>query len=154
MTVRSNALLVALLVAAVAGFGAMVLFYGTSLISANRRAVHIGDALVRAEVVITPERMRRGLSGQKALGANEGMLFVYPQPGTYSFWMKDMLFPIDIIWIRDNTVVAIDKDVPVPAAGQEPKLYAPPVPINRVLEVNAGFAKKHHIKAGNSVQVQ
>lgn len=152
MLMRPNVFLILFLLAAVVALGAAVLFYGTSLISSSRQAVYINDAVVRAEVVMTPDLMKKGLSGRPSLAQDEGMLFVYPEAGEYSFWMHGMLFPIDIIWILDNQVIGVSHDLqPVPAGG-EPVLYSSPGPANRVLEVNAGFTQKHYIEAGDEVQ--
>lgn len=95
----------------------------------------------------TPEKRMQGLSGRPALGAYEGMLFIFPEEGIYSFWMKDMLFPIDIIWLSSNlSVVHIAKHVN-PAS--YPDLFTPPSAAQYVLEVPAGFADKHAIDLGS-----
>ena len=63
-----------------------------------------------------------------------------------------MLFPIDIIWIQDNYIIAIEKNVPIPTGDQQniPQ-YRSPQPVNYVLEVNAGFTDKTNIAIGNEV---
>src|SRR3989338_5701660 len=59
----------------------------------------IGDQAVRVTVADTPESRERGLSGRDGLASDEGMLFVFQNDGYHTFWMKDMLFSIDIIWL-------------------------------------------------------
>ena len=64
------------------------------------------------EVADTTQARAKGLSGRSCIGQNEGMLFVFNQPGFYEFWMKDMKFPIDIIWIAsDHRVVWLKSKV-------------------------------------------
>ena len=77
------------------------------------------------------------------------MLFVFPQPAQHSFWMKDMNFPLDFIWIRNSRVTQVSTHVP---ATQPPVTLAPDQPIDQVLEVNAGFIEKYGIKVGDAVQ--
>lgn len=113
-------------------------------------AVRIGDSLeVRVEVAATEATQERGLSGKRGLDALEGMYFVFPHEDKYAFWMKDMLFPIDIIWIREGAIADITTDIPPPGPGQaQLPTYGPRVPVDRVLEVRAGFAREHGLKIG------
>jgi len=110
-----------------------------------------------AEVADTPEKRELGLSFRGSLDENTGMLFVFESPNIAFFWMKDMNFPLDIIWIMDNKVIDIDKNVPTPKEGaalnQLPK-YSPTDKINYALEVNAGFTDKNKIKAGDEVKIE
>lgn len=117
--------------------------------------VTIGDDIVvSVEVANTPRTHEQGLSGHAPLGPNEGMLFLFPDTKVYAFWMKDMLFPIDIIWIREGRIVDITTDVAVPVEGQELQLYRPIEVIDTVLEVKAGFAREHGLKLGLPVKVE
>ena len=98
--------------------------------------------IIRVEVVNTPASIQLGLSGRKSLTA-DGMLFVFDRPTQPVFWMKEMLFPIDIIWISNNRIVGSEKEVQPPAAGmadQELKRYPAPQLVDMVLEVPAGSA--------------
>lgn len=93
------------------------------------------------EVVNTPTSITQGLSGRKEL-ATDGMLFVLPEPIEASFWMKDMYFPIDIIWIADEKVVGIERNVQPPTPGtptEELELFTAPEPVEMVLETNPGW---------------
>ena len=73
--------------------------------------VKIAGQVIKVELAITPEARARGLSGRQGLTQDEGMLFVFDTPGKYPFWMKDMNFAIDMIWIsEDSKVVYIKKD--------------------------------------------
>jgi uncharacterized membrane protein (UPF0127 family) len=81
------------------------------------------------------------------------MLFLFDPKETPSFWMKDMLFPIDIIFINDGTVVTVYKNVQPPIDGQNLPLYKPNQPIDDVLEINAGLSEQYGIKEGDSVKI-
>ena len=72
------------------------------------------------------------------------------------FWMKDMKFAIDIIWINDSEIVQIDKNVQPPAPNtvdEDLLLYIPSQPIDYVLEVNANFTEENNIKVGDSIDL-
>ncbi len=116
--------------------------------------VTIGDDInVRVSVAATEATRERGLSGRESLKADEGMLFVFGGTDTYAFWMKDMRFPIDILWIRNGQLVDITTDAAIPVAGQELPLYFPRVPVDHVLEVSAGFARAHGLRTGMPVAI-
>lgn len=104
-------------------------------------------------VANTDESRQQGLSGQPQLADDQGMLFDFKnaernKPG---FWMKEMLFSLDMIWIRDNTVIDITKNVPLPvpnAALSSLPLYFPSQPIDTVVEVSAGWCERHGVSMG------
>ncbi len=111
--------------------------------------VTVGDDLrVDVSIAVTEPARERGLSGRAGLGPNEGMYFVFQQPDRYGFWMKEMRFPIDIIWISNGQIADITTNLPVPGPDGALPTYAPKVPIDRVLEVNAGFAEAHGLRIG------
>ena len=76
------------------------------------KTVRIDDALIHAEIPNNPDAQAKGLGGRPCILPDQGMLFIFPQPGQYAFWMKDMKFPIDILWIsEDYKVVGQEIDV-------------------------------------------
>lgn len=113
--------------------------------------VTVGRTKVRVSVAANDRSRERGLSGKKGLAADEGMLFVFDHKDTYAFWMKDMKFPIDILWITDGAIADLSTDVPVPVRGERLPFFYPKVPVDKVLEVRAGFAKAHGLKVGMPV---
>lgn len=121
--------------------------------SQDHGKVIIGDVKIKVEIVDDSAEMQKGLSGRESLDENEGMLFVFSQAGQPTFWMKDMKFPIDIIWIQNDEIVDIAPNLPV-VAGEFLSTYEPKEPANYVLEVNAGFVDEHGIKVGDKVDVR
>jgi len=114
--------------------------------------VSIREAVFKAEIVKTPAARARGLSGRDSIAKDAAMLFIFDKPGIYSFWMKDMRFPIDIIWLRDKKIVYITKNVLPPDDGTpDSKLlrYDPRIEADIVLEVNAGVADKFGLSLGD-----
>lgn len=102
----------------------------------------------------TPEKRRVGLGQTESLGVNEGMLFEFEDPGQYKFWMKNLKFGLDFIFILNNQVVQVLENIPPPAPGQADEtlpIYSPTVNINKVLEVNSGFVAERGIKVGDLV---
>src|SRR5688572_24346638 len=119
----------------------------------ERGYVEIGDGLrVTVDVAASDITRERGLSGRSGLEADEGMYFLFPRADRFVFWMKEMRFPIDIIWIKDGVIVDISPDAPVPGPGQEPARFMPATAANRVLEVRAGFVKAHNVRVGQPVR--
>lgn len=115
----------------------------------GRAFVRFPQVQVVVELARTPEERTRGLSGHDPLGEREGMLFVFDEPGLYAFWMKEMRFALDLLWIEGGKVVHLEKRVPSPPPGltdlSRLPLYTPAQPARYVLEVNAGFADRHGI---------
>ncbi|HIF93569.1 MAG TPA: DUF192 domain-containing protein [Myxococcales bacterium] len=110
--------------------------------------IEIKGRRVSLDVVDTPRSQGKGLGGRDSLAWHHGMYFEYDRPAFYSFWMKGMRFSIDIIWLRDGRVVAIDANVPYEKGGNGPTLQ-PGVLIDGVLEVPAGYATAHAWQIGD-----
>jgi len=128
-----------------------------SLTKEQKPKVMIGNIEIVVDIAETSEEKSRGLSGRKSLGVNKGMLFLFESNSIPSFWMKDMLIPIDIIWIADNGIVDVHKNIPAPDS-ETPYVnlprYTPRKPINYVLEVNAGFSDENNINIGDKVEIR
>ncbi len=110
--------------------------------------ITLGEKTLSVEVVNSPESMTLGLSGRDTIGA-DGMLFIFPQRGIPRFWMKDMRFDLDMVWIDGNRVIDISKNVPKPAENVVllPK-YSPKSPASLVLEIPAGKVEEWGIVEG------
>lgn len=116
-------------------------------------SVQIRNTVIPVELARTSLEQQRGLSGRATLDPNKGMLFIFTRADYYKFWMPDMQFPIDIIWINDNTVVDISANVSNAFDPINPTYYSPRTPAQYVLEVNSGFAAVHSINIGDSVEL-
>ena len=114
----------------------------------NIKHVKIAGQSVKVDLALTSAAQEQGLSGRSGLGENEGMLFIFAKPGMYAFWMKDMNFAIDMIWLsEDLKVVYIKKDaLPMSYPGS----FVPKDNAKYVLEVPAGFSEKNNLKEGDS----
>lgn len=134
------------------GIGALLLLLsrktpGTTLVT-------IGAHTFTVEVAATPQQISQGLSGREQVGA-DGMLFMMPRREVPLFWMKDMHFPLDFIWIDGNTVVDLTEHVPAPDPQtplEELPRYSPAVPATHVLEVPVGIVSKLGIQKGDAVR--
>lgn len=115
--------------------------------------VKINDHIIKVEIAREPDEQKQGLSDRESLCADCGMLFVFPQKQIRSFWMKNMNFPIDIIWIQDNGIAHISENL-APESKAPEKTYSSILPVNYVLEVNAGITNKLGIKVGDEVIIR
>jgi uncharacterized protein len=119
--------------------------------------VQINDTSIIVEIADTDKTRERGLSGREELPENTGMLFDFKDMRFIPvFWMKDMNFPLDMIWIKDGKIVQITRDVPAPDPETPdsalPK-YSPNQIVDYVLEVNAGFSERNNINVGDEVEL-
>jgi len=117
------------------------------------KSVKIAGRAVSVELAITAKQKMQGLSSRLGLKDNAGMLFVFHTVGKYPFWMKDMKFPIDIIWINGELdaleVVYIEKNAKPESF---PNIFGGTADSKYVLEVNAGFSEKNSLKVGDKIK--
>jgi uncharacterized membrane protein (UPF0127 family) len=111
----------------------------------------IGTTSIRLIEASTPEARERGLGARDRLDQNVGMLFTFNEPGMYEFWMKDMRFGIDIIWLdTDGRIVTIKRNV---APLTYPKVFGPSAPSLSVIELNAGRSLSLDLKEGDLLTI-
>ena len=115
--------------------------------------VTINNQVIKVEIADDPQERYQGLSGRESMAENEGMLFVFEEPGIYTFVMREMNFPLDIIWIKDNKIVDISHNLPAPEQGGAVAKASPISAVNYVLEVNGGFAEKRGVSVGDTVEM-
>ena len=110
---------------------------------------------LNADVPVTNDLMAKGLAVKNQLKENEAMLFIFEDPAKYSFWMKDMKFPIDIIWLDGNgKAVHIEHSLqPCVSASICPN-YTPNIDSQYVLETVTGFTQRHNISVGNNIELE
>jgi uncharacterized protein len=114
--------------------------------------VKIKDLIIPVDLAITPDQQATGLSFRNSLNASQGMLFPFHTPGDYSFWMKDMRFPLDILWIDSgNNIVHIEKNLQPCVFILLCPSYSPHSVSKYVLEVNSNYTTKNNITVGDRV---
>lgn len=117
----------------------------------NRTVIHIETIGVQVEVARTPEERALGLSGRDNLDNIDGLLIAFDEPDYHGIWMKDMKFPIDVVWIGENNqIVDITKHL---TPQSYPRVYEPKVPALYALEVDVLFVETYGIAVGNDVTI-
>lgn len=124
----------------------------------STRSVRIGEGTFKLEVAATPEARARGLSGRRSLAPDRGMLFIFQDAVHHGIWMKDMRFPIDILWLksvdsRHAIVIDIAPSVqpqPGKPETQLPVLYPRDI-ADTVIELRADSVFHTGVKIGDSV---
>ncbi len=115
----------------------------------NDIVVSIKNSSFRMEHADTPEKRQQGLSGREKIRENEGMVFSFEQEGRQCFWMKDMKFNLDIVWIDYwEKIVHIEKNV---SPSTYPKSFCPELPAKFVLEFKAGTADRLQLKEKDTI---
>lgn len=122
------------------------------VISDNYSQILMADTLaIPVSIADTIAERQQGLSNSLFLPTNAGKLFVFQEPGTYGFWMKDMNYPLDFVWIDSAMkIIAITPNVSVDSY---PKIFYPPQKVLYVLEVNAGFSTIHNLMVGEQLSL-
>ncbi len=114
----------------------------------------INNHVFNLEIAKTDKERKIGLAKYKNIPQNFGMLFPFEKPDYYSFWMKNMKFPIDIIFIRNNKIIKIFANVPAPKSdNQQLPIYTPDQVSDTVLEINAGLSDKYNFQENGSVNI-
>ncbi len=112
----------------------------------------LGGETFDVMVARTKEEQERGLSGLSGLKDGEAMVFPYEVPDYYGFWMKDMMFPIDIVWLDGNLrVVSIERSV---APETYPKIFFPSAPARFVAEFSAGTIDRLGVSMGDFFDIE
>lgn len=108
------------------------------------------------EITNTLETRARGLSGRDSIPERGGMVFLFDPPERPAFWMKDMRFPLDMVWVRNSRIIGITENIPAPLP-ETPEAsllrYAPPELVDEVIELSAGTAKAIGLRPGQNVRL-
>lgn len=130
---------------------AFLLIIGINMNKEYSKATISGNE-INLEVVTSLEDQKRGLSNRDSLDYDTGMLFLYKDSKIRSFWMKEMKFSIDIIWIdENNTIIGIEENI---SPDSYPKKFISPKPIPFALELVGGWSREHGISVGEEVEFQ
>ncbi len=112
-----------------------------------------GPVKIQVEFAKTAQELETGLMNRNSLQADSGMFFVFPDEKSRSFWMKDTLIPLDMIFISKNGRVSeMTTQEPCPKIGTC-QVYESKTPARYVLEINAGQAEKWNMAAGDIVEI-
>jgi uncharacterized membrane protein (UPF0127 family) len=121
-------------------------------VATGPRVIFPDRFVVNVEVVADDDLRAQGLMYRDHLDPSAGMLFFFPEEGEYPFWMKNTRIPLDMIWIDASRHIAhVKSDVP-PCVTADCPSYAPNARAKYVLEIAAGGAKRHGLKAGDALQ--
>lgn len=121
----------------------------SELVTPGSPVVHLGDIPIRVKVADTPALRERGLSGLDELPGVGGMLFIFDKSGYHGVWMKDMRFPIDVIWVdEDLTIIDISENL---WPDSYPQVYEPSKPALYAIETDIGFAEAFGIRVGQTI---
>lgn len=120
----------------------------------NSPSLTINNKTFNIDIAKTDEQKAKGLSIYDKLPLNKGMIFTFGSSDYYTFWMKNMKFPIDIIYIKNNIIVDIFKNVPNPKSENETlPIIRPKNDADTVFEINAGLSEKYNFKVGNTIKI-
>ncbi len=115
------------------------------------QAVFPDGFAVDLELALTPEEISSGLMFRPSLPENRGMLFLFDQPRLPSFWMKNTLIPLDLVFL-DGTGAVVDVIADVqPCAADPCPNYPPSSPAQAVLEIGARVAAAHNVEVGSTI---
>lgn len=115
--------------------------------------IYLGDSnMLKLELAKSQLSIVQGLSNRQQL-AIDGMIFVLPIKKVWSFWMKDMLFNLDIVWLSSCKVVGWNLDLPAPRDGGRPIVVASPEPIDMVIELISGQVERLGLQVGDQLKL-
>ncbi len=117
--------------------------------SDNEIVAEINNHKFTIEIADEPREQSKGLGNREKLCDNCGMLFLFDKPGRYAFWMKDMKFPLDFVWIAGDKIININKNI----APDYSETLKPKILVDKVLEVNAGVCEKYKIEIGDEIKI-
>jgi len=119
----------------------------------EHKKIRIGDHELKVEIADNLILHTRGLSNRDNLDENTGMLFIYGGNKIRHFWMKEVRFSLDVLWIADGVVVGMQENIPLESKDGHIMRFESNIPVNWVIEVNAGFVAKNGLKIGDTVDM-
>ncbi len=115
------------------------------------REIEINEIVFNAKIADNPLEWSKGLGGAQYLEEKEGMLFIFPNIEKRTFHMNNMNFPLDLLWIKDNIIVGLEKNMLV---DNGLKKYTSPEEINMVLELRAGSIDEYNLNINNIINIK
>lgn len=112
----------------------------------------IAQQTIKLEVAQTPQQQAIGLMFRESLPSDRGMLFPFESPKIARFWMKNVLIPLDMVFIKGDRIVEIAVNVP-PCKTESCPVYGPDALVDRVLELPGGKSQELGIKPGDAIAI-
>lgn len=136
-------------------FAGFVFYQFANPASPETKKVTVNNQTFTVEVVKTTKDQQVGLTKFDSLPQDKGMFFQFTDTANHVFWMRGMQFPIDIIFLADNTVVGIVENAPpAESSNNDIPTYGGNITSNAALEINAGLSKKYEIKKGDKITLE
>ncbi len=121
--------------------------------SSTKPTATIDGHTFQIEIAKSAQDKEAGLTKYNSIKEDFGMYFPFDREGIYPFWMKNMKFPIDILFLNNNKIINIEENAqPVSSNSEIVPTYAPQNPSNAVLEISAGLSKKYGFKIGDELK--
>ena len=117
----------------------------------EKKNITINGHVISVDVVSTPAEQEQGLSGRKSLEKNTGMFFVFSKPESIGFWMKDMNFSIDMVWLDSSGKVVTIKEHATPEG--YPEVFYPTIPAQYVIELPDRDTERLGIEVGQTISL-
>lgn len=127
----------------------ILLYIGIGLPGQRPSTVTINNSRITVTIADSDAERAKGLSGSPQLKDGSGMLFIFDEPGYPGIWMKDMKYPIDIIWLDENRTIVHIQEFATPDS--YPRVFMPQVPAKYVLEVPVGTVKSYGMNNGKTM---
>ena len=122
-----------------------------------RGTIKVDDLVLEVQIADTEPRRVRGLMFQEQLPYDQGMIFVFSEPGIYSLWMLNMQFPLDMIWFDENgNIVHIEENIPPCKSATEIMACQSIIPSGDalyILELTSGFIKEFNITKDSKLNI-
>jgi uncharacterized membrane protein (UPF0127 family) len=121
----------------------------------RNRVISLNEKPIEVEVASTYTARQKGLKDRESLPDGKGMMFVFSVSGQHGIWMKNMRFPIDVIWLKDGVIVDMAKNIQPPTqrtANEELDIYYPRMPANSIIEMSASTLDKAGVKIGDRIK--
>ena len=160
MATRTQALVPIFIAAVIIGIAGLISIPSESKLQSvefPRGMIMIDDIPLEVQIADNESLRIRGLMFQDQLPPDQGMIFVFNEPGLYSLWMLNMQFSLDMIWFdQDGKIVHIEKDVPPCKTPLEIAACQSIIPDEMavyVLEVTAGFIDENNITVDSILDI-
>jgi len=128
----------------------VLLFLSFFLAGCSQKYLEINNHKIYVEIADTDSKRTQGLSGRNSLCPDCGLLFTFDKSGKYGFWMKDMKFSLDFIYINSSEVVDLIENV---SPETYPDMIFPKNSFDKIIEVNAGYINKNQIAIGQKISL-